>query len=153
MTQMSKWTTTLSFYKQNFALTFHENSVSSKPNISGIPRKTILVNCLLSDLFVFKRKITQGRKTKRKKYFIENFRQTSKYCLLKTNRRQMSTDWEKNRKLVHKLNTQGTNHTTPTGSYSKYQTRETGTYRKTTSQKYVRNCSGLWENPVHSWAL
>lgn len=74
MTQMPKWTSTLLVYKQNFALTLHENTVSSKPTISGIPRKTIFVGDLLSDLFVFKRERTQGRKTKRKKYSF-SFRQ------------------------------------------------------------------------------
>jgi hypothetical protein len=95
MTQVSKRTSTLSFHTQNWALTLHENSVSSKPNVSGTPRKAILVGCLLLDLFVFKKERTQEGKTKRKKYSIENFRQASKYRLLKANRRQVSIDWER----------------------------------------------------------
>lgn len=83
---------------------------------------------------------TRGRKTKRKKYLMENFRQTSKYCLLTVNRRRLSID-EENTGSWSSFPTSCTlkTQTTPPhpGSYSKCQTRQTGMYRKSTSKKWL----------------
>lgn len=73
MTRVSKRISTLSLCKQNFALTLHENTVSSKPTISGIPRKTIFIGRLLSDLFVFKNRKNSGKKNKEKEVLDGEF--------------------------------------------------------------------------------